>query len=145
MKIQINKRTDLQPIIKHIDWKDTYITVRTLNVDDIRKFSKGQKKIQRDQEKAQKDYEKYKKLLEKNPEDASLSEHVQQLETAVDEQEYALFDYFTNFVQENFVSGMAYNSETGKVEPLQAEDISQFNMGVLQAIIEGMMGGEKKS
>jgi hypothetical protein len=145
MKIQINKRIDLQPIIKHIDWKDTYITVRTLNVDDIRKFSKEQKKVQRDQEKVQKDYEKYKKLLEKNSDDASLSEHVQQLETAVDEQEYALFDYFTSFIQENFVSGMAYNSETGKVEALQAEDISQFNMGVLQAIIEGMMGGEKKS
>lgn len=145
MNIVINKRIDLQEIIKHTDWKDTYVTVRTLSMKDIESFTREQKQVQRKQERVQRDHEKYSKLLEQNPDDTALREHVQKLEDEVDANEYALFDYFTQFIQSRFVSGQAYNSDTSKVEPLQAEHIRQFNMGVLQEIIQAMMGAEKKS
>lgn len=114
-------------------------------MDDIQKFSTDQKQVQRKQERVQRDYDKFKSLLEKKPDDEALREHVQQLEDEVDKNEYALFDYFTQFIQSRFVSGQAYNADTGQVEALQAEDIRKFNMSVLQAIIEAMMGSEKKS
>jgi CRISPR/Cas system-associated protein Csx1 len=119
-KFYIPKRIELFPLIKLDDWQDTYIIVRSCNAQDIKEFQQSVYKTQKELK--------------------TLKKQANVTDEAITEKEMETFDVILEFVKDRFIRGVVYDSEENKKVELTREDLSQFNLEILQLILAEMFG-----